>query len=319
MVLHRTKQSVGHQGFTQQLRAEFTAFRMARSCTILLCAVVLVFVLVSFVSALASHGGNTAVPTGPDGEPVTDTYTFVHQTLVGDGTLTARVASLSGAHLSTDISGNASGARPTSQSGSQLQPGPAPWAKAGIILEPDTNQGTDYAAVMVTGSHGVQMQYDYTHDSPGLPGPVEPSSPRWLRLTRVGDVITGYDSTDGVHWTEIGTVRLTGLPHTVQIGLFVTSPLYFAAGANDGTPSVATAAFDQLATQGDLPQPLLDRRRDCRVIPLSAVRFHLGPAIRRRVYHQWVRRHRTARRCHRLQHLVGRKHRQRDDRRAPAS
>ncbi len=106
---------------------------------------------------------------------------------------------------------------------------------------------------MVTGSYGVRMQCNYTHDSPGLTGAVGPSSPRWLRLNRIGDVITGYDSTDGVKWTEIGTARLTGLPHTVVIGLFVTSPLHFAAADNNGTPSVATATFDHLSTQGDGP------------------------------------------------------------------
>jgi regulation of enolase protein 1 (concanavalin A-like superfamily) len=177
-----------------------------------------VFVLVSFFSAFESRSGNSPVPTGPGGEAVTDTYTFVHQELAGDGTLTTRVISLSGAYTS-------------------------PWAKAGIILEPDTNQGTAYGAVMVTGSHGVRMQYDYTHDSPGLAGAVGPSSPRWLRLTRAGDVITGYDSADGDRWTEIGTVRLTGLPRTVQIGLFVTSPM-----------DVATATFDHISARGDLPR-----------------------------------------------------------------
>ncbi len=76
-------------------------------------------------------------------------------------------------------------------------------------------------------------------------------SPRWLRLTRAGDVITGYDSADGAHWTEIGTARLTGLPRTVQIGLFVTSPLYFTAGSDIGTLSAATASFDQVYGHGD--------------------------------------------------------------------
>jgi hypothetical protein len=116
----------------------------------------------------------------------------------GDGTLTARVTSLSGAYV--PVSGspvkNFSSSR-RGQPGSQLQPGLAPWAKAGIIVEPGTSQGTAYAAVMVTGSHGVRMQYDYTNDSRGLPGSVGPSSPRWLRLTRAGDVITGYDSAGG--------------------------------------------------------------------------------------------------------------------------
>jgi hypothetical protein len=224
----------GRDGFARLLRAEFTKFRTVRSWMIALCAAAVVFVLLSFLSAFESRAPVPAVPTGPGGEAVADTYMFVHRTLAGDGALTARVTSLS------------------SQPGSQPEPGLAPWAKAGIILEPDTKQGTAYAAVMVTGSHGVQMQYNYSHDSQGLAGAAGPSSPRWLRLTRAGDVITGYDSAGGARWTEIGAVRLTGLPRTVQIGLFVTSPAYFGAGAHVGTPSVATASFDRISAAGDI-------------------------------------------------------------------
>jgi hypothetical protein len=207
------------------LRAEFTRFRTVRGWMIALCATAVVFVLVSFLSAVESRSGNPVVPTGPGGEAVTDSYTFVYQELAGDGTLLARVTSFSG----------------------QLEPGLAPWAKAGIILEPDTNQGTAYAAVMATGSHGVRMQYDYTRDSPGLTGAIGPSSPRWLRLTRTGDVVAGYDSADGARWTEIGAARLTGLPRTVQIGLFVAS----AEASAGGTSRVATATFDHISAQGD--------------------------------------------------------------------
>ena len=50
----------------------------------------------------------------------------------------------------------------------------------------------------------------------GHPGPARQPSPRpiprWLRLTRTGDMITGYDSADGTHWTKVGTVTLPGLP-----------------------------------------------------------------------------------------------------------
>lgn len=237
-------------GFTRLLRAEFTKFRTVRAWMIALCAAAIVFVVLSFLSAFESRALVPALPTGPGGEPVSDTYMFVHRTLAGDGALTARVTSLSGAYTPlSPTSGSAFGESSKGGPNSQLDPGLAPWAKAGIILEPDTNQGTAYAAVMVTGSRGVQMQYNYTHDSPGLAGPVGPSFPRWLRLTRAGDVITGYDSADGARWTEIGTARLTGLPRTVQIGLFVTSPLYFPAG----TSSVATASFDQVSARGDLP------------------------------------------------------------------
>jgi ABC-type transport system involved in multi-copper enzyme maturation permease subunit len=245
----------GRDGSARLLRAEFTKFRTVRAWVIALCAAAIVFVLLSFLSALESRAPVPAVPTGPGGEAVSDTYMFVHQALAGDGTLTARVTSLSGAYSSpSPTSGSAFGVSSKGQLGSLLEPGLASWAKAGIILEPDTNQGTAYAAVMVTGSHGIQMQYNYTHDSPGLAGAAGPSSPRWLRLTQAGNVITGYDSTDGAHWTEIGTARLTGLPRTVQIGLFVTSPVYFAAADSAGTPSVATARFDHISAQGDLPR-----------------------------------------------------------------
>ena len=252
---YRSELAVGRDGFAQLLRAEFTKFRTVRAWMIGLSAAAVVSVLLAFLSAFASRSGNSPVPTGPGGEAVTDSYMLVHQTLVGDGTLTARVDSLSGAHTSPPpTSGNSFGQSSKSQQSPQLQPGMAPWAKAGIILEPDTNPGTAYAAVMVTGSHGVQMQYNYTHDRPGLAGPVGPSSLRWLRLTRVGKLITSYDSPDGVHWTEIGTARLTGLPRAVQIGLFVTAPLYFAAGSSNGTPSIATAHFDNISSRGDLPR-----------------------------------------------------------------
>jgi ABC-type transport system involved in multi-copper enzyme maturation permease subunit len=245
----------GRAGFARLLRAEFTKFRTVRSWMIGLCAAAVVFVLLSLVSAFGSRAPVRAVPTGPGGEAVSDTYMFVHQVLAGDGTLTARVTSLSGAFTSpSPTSGSAFSQSSKDGPDSQLEPGLAPWAKAGIILEPDTSQGAAYAAVMVTGAHGVRMQDDYTRDSPGLPGHVGPSSPRWLRLTRAGDIIIGYDSADGTHWTEIGAARLAGLPRTVQIGLFVTSPVYFAAADSGGTHSVATASFDEVTAQGDLPR-----------------------------------------------------------------
>ena len=48
-----------------------------------------------------------------------------------------------------------------------MQPGLQPWAKAGLIVKASTTQGSAYAAIMVTGGHGVRMQYDYTHDVAG--------------------------------------------------------------------------------------------------------------------------------------------------------
>jgi ABC-type transport system involved in multi-copper enzyme maturation permease subunit len=68
------------------------------------------------------------------------------------------------------------------------------------------------------------MQWDYLNDTPGLTGSVSASSPRWLRLVRTGDTITGYDSADGTRWTLVGTATLPGLTSTVQGGLFAAAP-----------------------------------------------------------------------------------------------
>jgi len=112
---------------------------------------------------------------------------------------------------------------------------------------------------MVTGSHGVRMQDNYTHDIAGQPGAVSAASPRWLRLTRTGDAITGAESADGIHWTTVGTAHLAGLPSTVRAGPFATSPQYtqviqsFVLTGDAGGPTQATAAFDHLARQGTWP------------------------------------------------------------------
>jgi ABC-type transport system involved in multi-copper enzyme maturation permease subunit len=69
-------------------------------------------------------------------------------------------------------------------------------------------------------------------------------------------VITAFDSADGTHWTVVGTARLAGLPHTVEVGMFVTSPLYskvqpfFGHSSIQTGPSQATADFDRVSVAG---------------------------------------------------------------------
>ena len=101
---------------------------------------------------------------------------------------------------------------------------------------------------MATGSHGIRFQYDYTHDTAGPPGIVTAATPRWLRLVRSGDTIIGYTSANGHRWTEVGSTRLPGLPATVQVGLFVTSPADFSGST--GYPTLATATFDHITVNG---------------------------------------------------------------------
>jgi ABC-type transport system involved in multi-copper enzyme maturation permease subunit len=162
---------------------------------------------------------------------VSDSFYFVHQALTGDGTITVRVSSLTSAVP-----------EPARQSLTRVV---VPWAKAGIILKASLAGGSAYAAIMVSGSHGVRMQDDFTGD---IPGPA--LSAGWLRLVRSGSTLTGYASATGAAWTKVGTVTLPGLPATVQGGLFTASPQYTqtAVGVSQvsGSLSQSTAAFDHL-------------------------------------------------------------------------
>jgi ABC-type transport system involved in multi-copper enzyme maturation permease subunit len=247
----------GPVGFGQLVHAEWTKFRTVRGWLIGMTVAAILFVFVGvFASGNVSIGcgpqkeGRAClpqIPIGPGGEAVNDSFYFVHKPLAADGTITARLISLTGMHAA----GGSSAVRVGSP-GPPMTHGLVPWAKAGIIIKASTRPGSSYAAMMVTGSHGVRMQFDYTHDLAGLPGGVSLSKPRWLRLVRSGDTITGYDSADGVHWTQVGIATLAGLPPTVQVGLFAAAPNYvhvspFFGGATLQTgPSEATAIVDHL-------------------------------------------------------------------------
>jgi ABC-type transport system involved in multi-copper enzyme maturation permease subunit len=259
---YRSAQRAGRDGFAQLLRAEWDKFRSVRGWIIgMIVAALLMLALGLFGvqggSVCGSSNGPAQTsaacaptfPIGPGGQAVTDSFYFVRQPLSANGSITARVISFTGIQ-------NAQ-APPGSQADTpgNLQP----WSKAGIIIKASTKQGSAYAAMMVTGRHGVRMQYDYTQDIAGRPGQVSAAHPRWLRLTRSGDVITGYDSADGAHWSQVGSADLSGLPSTVQVGLFATSPVFghltesFGGGTGNFGPTLATGVFDHVSVSGRQP------------------------------------------------------------------
>jgi hypothetical protein len=231
------------------LHAEWTKFRTVRGWVVATVAAAVVMVLLGWVTAAGSHStyntgpgtpevvGHPYVPLGPGGEAVTDRFTFVHQSLDGDGSITARVRSVTGVELS-----------PTGEHrGTRL----APWSKAGLIVKADTEQGSAYAAIMVTAGHGVRMQYDYTGDVAG------PPAAHWLRLVRSGDTVTGLSSIDGRNWTTVGTTSLPDLPHDVPAGMFATAPAtqtvvqhLGGGGMVRGGASAAVATFGAVARHG---------------------------------------------------------------------
>jgi hypothetical protein len=218
------------------IHAEWTKFRTVRGWVIGMLVAIPLTVLIGLLgpagSSFSCAGPNGAScagrtpPIGPDGTPVFDTFYFVHRTLTGDGEITARVATLRDAE---------------------------PWAKAGVIVKQSTKVGTAYAAVLLTGDHGVRMQHNYTED---VAGPQSTQDSQWLRLSREGNTLTGAVSPNGESWSTIGTVQLD-LGSTVQAGMFVSSPEHvetdrsFGSTSSMGGPTLATTTFDDVRTGGD--------------------------------------------------------------------
>lgn len=147
-------------------------------------------------SAAASGGTFTVRGAGSDIWGTADAFRFAYRTLSGDGTIIARLDSQSNTNA---------------------------WAKAGVMIRESLAPGARHAFMALTPSNGAAFQRRPTADGysqhTGLAGL---TSPRWLRLQRVGSTFTGSVSADGVTWTVVGSATVT-LPGAVLAGLAVTS------------------------------------------------------------------------------------------------
>lgn len=200
---------------TELLRREWTAFRRPARLIALIAAALAVIALGLLGAARNSSscdGPCPAVPVAEDGSVVSDSFWFLHRNLGREGSITVRLTAMTGTITYPPPNHD------------RIVSGLVPWAKTGIIVKDGLRQGSQYAALMMTGSHGMRFQHDYKHDVAGRAGGVPELFPRWLRLTRSGDTITGSESADGAEWDTVATATLDGLPDTVQVGLFATSP-----------------------------------------------------------------------------------------------
>ncbi|MFD5145329.1 hypothetical protein [Streptomyces sp. NPDC058401] len=236
------------------LRQEWTRFLRPARLIALVTAALMVLAL-GLLYAFGNHASCTgtcpADPVGPDGAVVSDQFAFMHRDLGREGSITVRMTSMTGTITYPPPHHD------------QIVPGLVPWAKAGIIIKDGVRQGSSYAALMVTGDHGVRMQHDYRHDIAGSSvngAAVSAGSPRWLRLTRAGDTVTGYESSDGERWAKVAAVKVPGLPETAQVGLFATSPgdlTLRPVGLGGATEQVrftqAGASFDHVGLAGAAP------------------------------------------------------------------
>jgi regulation of enolase protein 1 (concanavalin A-like superfamily) len=226
----RQPETDGRDRFGRLVRAEWTKLRTVPRWLMALAAVIGLALLVVLIES--DQAGSEVEEGEPLEEPeFRDELHFVHQPLSGDGSITARVVSQEDSHE---------------------------WAKAGVIVKERLEVGAPYAAVLVTPDHGVRMQWGFEHDVAGTEGG---AAPWWLRLTRSGDVVTGYESADATNWQQVGEVDLDDLPSTVEVGLFVASPDVVTIARQYGSNSVNEAAtrgeavFDNVSVEADGGSP----------------------------------------------------------------
>ncbi|HEV3003374.1 MAG TPA: hypothetical protein VGX78_02890, partial [Pirellulales bacterium] len=118
---------------------------------------------------------------GADIGNTSDQFNFASRSLIGDGTITARVASLT----NTD-----------------------PSARAGVMLRDSTDSGSAFADVVATYGDGVVFQWRSTDAAQVNQTVVSGvNAPVWVQLVRWGSSFSGYYSADGVNWTQIGTTQ----------------------------------------------------------------------------------------------------------------
>jgi phosphatidylserine/phosphatidylglycerophosphate/cardiolipin synthase-like enzyme len=167
------------------------------------------------VAGSASHNSGTFTVEGGGADVfgTADAFHYAYRTLSGDGTITARVASLTGTQA---------------------------WTKIGVMIRGSTAANAAHGFMVVSKDKGLAFQYRPSTGATsvsiaGAPAPT--TAPRWVRLTRAANVITAFESANGVNWTTVGSATIS-LPASVLIGLVSHSHT---------TTALATGVFDNVS------------------------------------------------------------------------
>ena len=142
-----------------------------------------------------------------------DQFRFVYQTIDGDGEIVARVDSLQ----------NVNG-----------------WTKGGVMIRADLTAAAANAMAGASPANGLLFQSRVSQGGVSTNRTVNGAAPRWVRLVRSGNTLTGYQSADGTKWRQISSATVP-LPVHVYVGLAVTSHTASTA---------ATASFSNVTVTG---------------------------------------------------------------------
>jgi regulation of enolase protein 1 (concanavalin A-like superfamily) len=146
---------------------------------------------------------------------VADGMHFVYQPLSGDGTIVARVLGSQG----------------------------STYPEAGVMIRETLTANSSHAYVTYEPYPGPSI-YFYSRPATGASTTSQSTPvnalPYWVKLVRSGSSFSGYASTDGVNWVQVGTTETISMAQNVYIGL--------AVSANNNSV-LATATFDNVSIQ----------------------------------------------------------------------
>jgi regulation of enolase protein 1 (concanavalin A-like superfamily) len=172
----------------------------------------------------SEHGGVFAVKgAGADIWDAEDAFQYVYRELAGNGSIVARVASVQYVDA---------------------------WTKAGVMVRQSLDPGSAHASLFVTPGKGIAFQRRTAHAGTSTNTSTPGAAPRWVKLTRAGQLVTAFTSVDGAAWMKIDqdTIAISGV---VWAGLAVSS---HAAG----TPAAASFDMVSVSEASSLPASWLD-------------------------------------------------------------
>jgi hypothetical protein len=185
-----------------------------------------------------ASGGVLMNGIGEDIWNAADQFRFVYKTLTGNGSIVARVNSISNSNA---------------------------WAKGGVMIRQSVEIGSVHAFTAITpggssGGNGASFQRRMTAASASAnnDSTTVVSAPYWVKIQRTGDAFSSYISPDGVAWTQLGAAETIPMNGPVLIGLALCShDAAVAAGAefaDIGTTGNVTGAWQVAEIGVDQPE-----------------------------------------------------------------
>jgi len=127
-------------------------------------------------------------------------------------------------------------------------------ARAGIMMRGNLSSGAPNVSLLAdpAGRSAFQFRQATNGGTTFLPSSLAPEKP-WFKLTRVGDLFSGFESSDTTNWTVKGS-QIIAMPTNFQAGLAVAA--HDDWGNSDATFGDVRMLGLQLSVVGSAPQPV---------------------------------------------------------------